>query len=830
MICASCGELILDLSPAIFLPIFPSKEGVSDRIRRSGNLLTVLSSPKSIRTEVYPQSILDKSLPAEEKLEAYGSLLKEMGISDRFSLKGQPFPSSEEREILSQILLLNPKKVKKSAEDILIKIGNLHFLLAKGLEGLGEWAISIRNEHLEIAKKAYSRLKSSPVAKRNLGFVYLECGEDEKAMENTDAALKELRKDAELWAAKGVLLHRSEKPTESLKCFDRALKLDENDSSIWTDRGKVLADLSRLEDALDSFDEAIVRNKIFIPAWNEKMDVLLRLGKKEEAKHVSERIQEMVSVQEDYQPVVEQPKVEPPEPIEAEETEPPEPIEALKAEPVAVEPMMDEEGDREEIIDFLLQIEGIGRSKAKTICNHGIDSIEGLKEASVEDLTRVKGISKKIAKNIRSKIQSEPVDVEPLRDLQEEGVEETMETARAYLEEGDYENALACYDILVGKDPGNDEAWFNKGEVLQALGRPKEAVEAYDRVISIDEKNTGAWMEKANTLLETGKPLDAVECYKRVLDMDSENTDFLVERAKVLASDENQEAAILCYDIILEKYPDNFEAHISMVLSLLDLGDHERAEKYLEAAEKLNSMDEKVWWARGHIMDMRGRWGASIQFYNRAISLKWNYPEPWIGKGEILLRQENFEEAKKCFEKVLQMDPRNEDAWLGKAKALEGMNQEAQALEWLDEFLKMYPENEKAREIRSRLKPKNPGKFQSLLHQTKIYKESGDFEKAAHAIMKVIMKDPEKEDAWTLLGDVLLDAADPRGTFKKVEMQLSDITHNTNAMTSKGAILLRIGEHAEALDCFDMALSKDENHKKAKKLKERCLEEMKKVR
>lgn len=814
-ICATCGELVLESSPATFIPALPAKEGISDHIRKSGSLLIVLSSPKSMRTESFSQSILDNTFSDEEKLKAYGSLLKEMGISDDVcSLRRYPFLSSEEREVLSQILRLDIAKMKKHRDETLIRIGNLHFLLAKGLGGLGEWATTRKNEHLETASKAYLLLKSDIIAKRNLGLVYLESEEDEEAMEYIDAALKELRKDAELWAAKGILLHRSEKPSESLKCLNRAVKLRENDPRIWTTRGRLLADMSRLEDALDSFDEAIVRDRAFIPAWREKMDVLLRLGSKREATQVSETIQEMIGTREDPQL----------------ESEPLEPIEIVEAKPIADEPAEDGERGREELMDFLLQIEGIGESKAEMIFAHGIDSLKGLRKTTLEDLVRVRGISEKIAQSIKDRIEGDLALKELEGSVRGEGAEEAMEIARVHLEEGDYERALAYYDSRVEMNPENEEAWFNMGEVLQALGRTREAIEAYDRVISIDEGKIEAWMEKANILLEIGKPLDAVECYKIVLDMDPENTNYLVERAKILAEDENHEAAILCYDIVLERDPENFDANLGMVFSLLHLGDLDRAEKCLNTVAKLTSLNEKVWWARGHLMDKRGRWGAAIQFYNRAISLKWNYPDPWIGKGEILLRQKNYREAKKCFEKVLEMNAKRADAWLGKAKALDGMGQKARALEWLDDFLQIYPNHAKALEMRDHLRSENTEDYQSFLHEARIQRELGDFERAADTIVKAIKENPDEESGWTLLGDILLDTADSKGMLERLEVELSAIASSAGALTSKGAVYLRVGEYGDALKCFDIALSMDKNHERARRLKKRCYVEMGKVK
>lgn len=803
-VCATCGESIHESSPVTFLPALPAKRGISDHSWRGGSLLVVLSSPKSMRTKAFPPDVPDGS--SGEK-GAHGSLLKIVGMPQACGLGTYPLLSSEERENLSQILHVKPTREKD--DDLLMRIGSLHYLLAKGLDGLGEWVGPKRNEHLKIAKKAFSRAKSDILAKRNLALVYLESGDDKKAMKHIDEALKELRKDAELWTAKGILLHRMDQLEESLKCLDRALSLNEDDPRVWTARGALLVDMSKLEQALDCFDEAIVRDMMFVRAWRKKIDVLLRLGRKGEAVEVSEVLQDMVSTGESFD-----------QPSEALE-----PVDLPEDEPALVNPL-EVARTREEILDVLLQVDGIGESKAETLFAHGIDSINGLRKASLEDLMQVRGISQKIAENIKELIESQPAEAPQGRD---EGTEETIESARDYLEEGDYEKALAEYDSILESDPRNEDGWFNKAELLHALGKSREAVEAFDRVISINEKNAGAWMEKANTLLEMGKPIDAVECYRNILELDSDNTNYLVARAKILAEDGNHEAAILCYDIVLDKSPRNTDASLGVIFSLFELGDLDRAERILDHVARRISPNENVWWARGHLMDKRGRWGAAIQFYDRAISLRWNYPDPWIGKGDILLRQGKYEEAKRCFEKVLETDGKNIDAWLGKAEALDWMGQRMQAMEWLDDLLEVHPDHKKALEMRSNLQSVEPGDRESYVRTAKAQRQTSDYENAADTIVKAIKENPNDEDVWTLLGDIMLDVADPVKLLNKLERETSTMPDDPDLLVHKGALLLRLGMYANALKCFDEALSMDENHERAGRLRDRCMEETEKV-
>lgn len=56
---------------------------------------------------------------------------------------------------------------------------------------------------------------------------------------------------------------------------------------------------------------------------------------------------------------------------------------------------------RAEVIKELTELKGVGKSKAELLYDHGFDSVEKVRKASVKELTKVKGITEKTAKTIK---------------------------------------------------------------------------------------------------------------------------------------------------------------------------------------------------------------------------------------------------------------------------------------------------------------------------------------------------------------------------------------------------------------------------------------------
>jgi large subunit ribosomal protein L32e len=68
-----------------------------------------------------------------------------------------------------------------------------------------------------------------------------------------------------------------------------------------------------------------------------------------------------------------------------------------------------------DVIKEFMSIKGIGEAKAKALYSSGFDSLEKLRDATVEDLTKVKGISRKNAEDILNQlkeVEKEEISVE----------------------------------------------------------------------------------------------------------------------------------------------------------------------------------------------------------------------------------------------------------------------------------------------------------------------------------------------------------------------------------------------------------------------------------
>jgi len=93
---------------------------------------------------------------------------------------------------------------------------------------------------------------------------------------------------------------------------------------------------------------------------------------------------------------------------------------------------------KEEVLKEFESLKGIGKVKAKLLYDNGFDALDALKEAKVKDLTKLKGITEKNAKEIldqakeKTKKTVEKKDQEKLQGKKEDAVEIIEQQKGAY--------------------------------------------------------------------------------------------------------------------------------------------------------------------------------------------------------------------------------------------------------------------------------------------------------------------------------------------------------------------------------------------------------------
>ncbi len=71
-------------------------------------------------------------------------------------------------------------------------------------------------------------------------------------------------------------------------------------------------------------------------------------------------------------------------------------------------------------------------------------------------------------------------------------IQELVSRGKDYLEKGEYENALGCFEQAILLNQNDSELWTFKAVSLRSMGRYDEAVECFNKSLEIDPRDKNA--------------------------------------------------------------------------------------------------------------------------------------------------------------------------------------------------------------------------------------------------------------------------------------------------------------------------------------------------
>ena len=382
--------------------------------------------------------------------------------------------------------------------------------------------------------------------------------------------------------------------------------------------------------------------------------------------------------------------------------------------------------------------------------------------------------------------------------------------ATAHLMLGNQVEALSKVDevINLGETPA---LWVLKGRVLRDMDRYGEAIECFNRALALEPRYLPAYDILIGTLRDTGRLEEAAlaESQKSLAKrpgLERKITDFItelkqtagepkpregvpggpvirgekkvpvavgaepyrasVESAAQASAEKNYDLAIQRAEEVLKEFPGTRDAELLIIEAMILKGDLRGAAPRIHVFYEHNREDPVAWHWRGVLADEEGRWGASIQYFSKAVSLDPKLIGSWISMGEILLEHGKANGADESFSRALQIDGENSAAWLGKAKAMKQMGRWGAAIQCLD-------------------------KYNTL--------------------------EPKDKSSWLLKADTLIEKGKFERAIEAYDRYLELAQDDSYVLGKKGVALNSIGRSDEAKACLEEAVRLDSGNKEAAK-------------
>jgi len=182
--------------------------------------------------------------------------------------------------------------------------------------------------------------------------------------------------------------------------------------------------------------------------------------------------------------------------------------------------------------------------------------------------------------------------------------------------------AIADLTTLLQHQPGNGDAYFDRGILHQGLGQHQEALRDFDSAIKWSPPYPEAHFNRAKTLVALGRINESLVDYERVVILVPDHIEALIDRARLFLVGKNLDAARKDVNAALLLSPT--DARLLCLYGLLDLedGSFDRAyESFTKAIEADASLPD-AWANRATVLFQQGDLHRACLDLTQALALR----------------------------------------------------------------------------------------------------------------------------------------------------------------------------------------------------------------
>jgi tetratricopeptide (TPR) repeat protein len=242
---------------------------------------------------------------------------------------------------------------------------------------------------------------------------------------------------------------------------------------------------------------------------------------------------------------------------------------------------------------------------------------------------------------------------------------------RAYEGAGETEAALARYEQLIGREPGNLEARFYRGRLLQKEGRSTEAAGGFREIIEL-ASGRGAVTEREAAVLALA--------HSRI---------GLIEMAA-----RNYAAAAEAFGLALDASDDpGPELFLLLGRAHLEGGRMQDARKVISEASRRHPEDLDLKVLQGEVLLWEGDLPGARAFFDALLKGQGGSSEAYARVSETLLRRKRFEEAEAILKDGTRRHPSDDALFFARGAAMERLGRVGEAERFLAKAVRLNPKN-----------------------------------------------------------------------------------------------------------------------------------------
>jgi tetratricopeptide (TPR) repeat protein len=256
-------------------------------------------------------------------------------------------------------------------------------------------------------------------------------------------------------------------------------------------------------------------------------------------------------------------------------------------------------------------------------------------------------------------IPEEPPEPEPEPEEEAPSLDEILALVYALLEAGDYEGALAQFDLIRGEEAQSSRILLLKASIRGSWGDLAGAAEMVNDILSREPEHTRALLVLAALEGAQGREREQKAALERIVSRDPEHVEALIGLGNIAIRGQNRApaAAASFFDRALAREPENLEALLGRAGAYRYARDPQGAEELLNRGLGLYPEEAALWSERARLYREAGFLIQALEDLNTAREL--DDGDYWIAmdRGIVLLDLNRKEAALEDFTQAQSLNP-----------------------------------------------------------------------------------------------------------------------------------------------------------------------------
>jgi len=205
-------------------------------------------------------------------------------------------------------------------------------------------------------------------------------------------------------------------------------------------------------------------------------------------------------------------------------------------------------------------------------------------------------------------------------------IEEAEALAIQEYHRGNMQGAADIFHLITVQVPAHADSYYNRGNVLQEMGRYDEALESYAKAVALNPRFTKAYNNQGNILQKIWRYSEALASYDRAIALQPDDASGYYNRGLVLQKMTRHDAALPSYDKVIALMPNHVDAHNNRGLALHAMGRYAEALESYAKAIALNPGYANAYYNQGSTFRATGRYDEALASYEKAVALNPDIP------------------------------------------------------------------------------------------------------------------------------------------------------------------------------------------------------------